>query len=171
MPLAAARLAAVLMLGVMLAPPCKADAIETESAALADEAVRAVWADLDAAWNARDVERFIRLFAEDATFALVARGQRLEGRRSLREHFARQFQRQSPELRHVTELHRIQHLDRGLATVDAEVRVRRVAGADEVEVAVLRTLAVFAIMSRHSGHWRIRGVRAYQLPGAAAADR
>lgn len=158
---AVARVAAIIAGGLALS--FGVHTLAADSSKPADESIRAVWSTLDAAWNARDVERFSRLFAQDATFGIVPE-QLVEGRAAIHARFAEQFSRQSPDLRHSTQLRRIEHLEPGLAAVDAEVHVARVAAGEHGWSAILRTFAVFAVMTRASGAWEIRGIRIYRLP-------
>lgn len=127
-------------------------------------AMRAFWANVDATWNARDLDAFIGLFADEATFHVIAREALVAGRDGIRARFAAQFSRQAPDLRHVTRVGRVEHLGPGLAALDAQVRVLRVAPDEHVEPAVLRKFAVFAIMARNPEAWVIRDIRIYTLP-------
>lgn len=155
------RYAAGLAAGVLLCALAVAGSVPA-----ADEhAIRAAWSELDAAWAARDVERISRLFADDALFAFLPGDRRLDGHAAIRAHFAAQFPQQSPALRHTTGIQRVRALAENLALVDAGVRVVRL-GDDGSEAAVLRTFAVFAVMSRRDAEWQILEIRAFRLPDA-----
>lgn len=160
---AAARFAAVLLSGAFWVSPCSAGTVP----AAGEEAIRATWSELDAAWAARDVDRISRLFAEDATFTFLPGARSLEGRPAIRRHFAAQFPGQSPELRHVTDVQRVRWLAEGLAAVDAGVRVLR-PGGEGANDTLLRAFAVFAVMTRSGDGWQLLEVRAFRLPEVAA---
>lgn len=132
------------------------------------EAVRDVWTQVDAAWNARDAQAFSRHFAEDVSFRFVRRGQSLDGRATLLEHFGEQFPRYAPELRHRTRIDAVRGVAPGVSTAEGEVRIVRPAADVEEPPVVLRTFAIFAVMSASGEAWTIRALRVYELPAAAA---
>ena len=127
------------------------------------DAIRAAWSELDAAWAARDLERMVRLFADEAVFAFPPGDYRLDGKPAIRAHFAAQFPKQSPALRHVTEVGHIRPVGDGLYAGDAGVRVVRTAD-DGAELSVLRAFAVFALMRAREQGWELLEVRAFRLP-------
>jgi hypothetical protein len=69
-----------------------------------DAEIRALWSELDAAWNARDVERFSALYADDASLLFIDGGKSLEGRVTIHANFSEQFARTPPGLSHHTTL-------------------------------------------------------------------
>lgn len=129
-------------------------------------AVRTLWSTLDTLWNARDAERFGDLFAVDASFEFVDRGERLEGRRAIRHHFAQRFPRFAPDVRHRTHVRAVHAIAPGVSTVDGKVEILREGTGDGAEPVVSRTFAIFAVMLRTADGWRIRTLRAYALPAA-----
>jgi uncharacterized protein (TIGR02246 family) len=130
-------------------------------------AIHTFWSTLDRTWAARDADRFAEFFTNDASFGFVDRGQSLETRAAIHRHFTAQFERQRPELRHVTSVRELRLIAPDVISMDGEVEV--VAGHPEA-AAPLRRLAVTAVMVRHSSVWRIRLLRAYQLPLPQGAD-
>jgi uncharacterized protein (TIGR02246 family) len=148
-----------LLFGTFCASLCSAGTVHAAD----KEAIVATWSELDAAWVARDVDRISRLFAEDATFTFLPGARRLEGGPAIRAHFAAQFPRQSPELRHVTDVQRVRLLTEGLAAVDAGVRVLR-SGREGASDTLFRAFAIFAIMTRIDDGWEILEIRAFRLP-------
>lgn len=130
-------------------------------------AICGVWAQIDAMWNARDAERFSRLFADDVTFRFVQRGQSLDGRTTIFEHFREGFPQYAADLRHHTRLSAIHRIAPGVFTADGSVEILRVAAGGDAPPAVLRTFAIFAVMSRKDEVWIVRALRVYRLPTGA----
>lgn len=124
-------------------------------------------------WNARDAERFGALFTADSSFVFVDRGQSLESRATIRRHFAEQFAKFAPDLRHRTSVGRIRAVAPDVRTVDGKVEILRFGSAQGPEPSVLKTFAIFAVMLQTTEGWRIRVLRAYELPATAGgpADR
>lgn len=151
------------------APAARAPAAATEALSTDDDAVRALWSALDASWDARDAERFSALFAVDASFEFVDRGQRLEGRASIRRHFAERFPQFAPDSRHRTRVCETRELGPGLRSVDGRVEILRDGADGGTASAVTRTFAIFAVMSQVGDGWKIRMLRAYRLPPAGAS--
>lgn len=132
------------------------------------KAICAVWSKVDATWNARDAERFSRLFADDASFRFVQRGPSLDGRTAILEHFRERFSRLAPDLRHRTQISAIRTVAPGAFSVDGKVEIlRHGAGGDDAPT-ILRTFAIFAVMSGKDEDWSIHTLRIYELPAAAA---
>lgn len=136
-----------------------------------DAAVRLQWATIDAMWNARDAQRFSDVFAADGSFEFVDRGESLEGRATIRQHFAERFPTFAPDLRHVTTVRDIRVIAPQVRTVDGKVEILRHAPAGGAAPTVLRTFAIFAVMLHTADGWRIRELRAYQLPSANREER
>lgn len=126
-------------------------------------AICAAWSKVDATWNARDAERFSRLFADDVSFSFVQRGPSLDGRAAILEHFREQFPRLAPDLRHRTQIGAIRAVPPGAFTADGKVEIlRHGAGGDDAPT-ILRTFAIFAVMSGKDEDWSIRMLRIYEL--------
>jgi uncharacterized protein (TIGR02246 family) len=130
-------------------------------------ALRSLWSTLDAMWNARDAERFGALFTADSSFGFVDRDQSLESRATIRRHFAEQFATFAPDLRHRTSVGRIRVVAAGVRTADGKVEILRLGSAQAPEPSVLKTFAIFAVMLQTTEGWRIRVLRAYELPATA----
>jgi uncharacterized protein (TIGR02246 family) len=130
-------------------------------------AVRSLWSALDAAWNARDAERFADLFTADASFELVGRGDPMESRAAILRHFSVTFPTLPTELRHRTAVSGIHVLAPDIRSIDARVEILRVGSEGDEESTPLRSFAVFGAMLRTPDGWRIRVLRAFQLPLAA----
>ena len=125
--------------------------------------ISSVWAQVDATWNARDAERFSRLFAEDVSFTFVQRGQSLDGRATIFEHFSERFPRFAPDLRHRTRIGDIRVIAPGVFTADGKVEILRVSNAGDEPPTVLRTFAIFAVMAVTEDDRSIRALRIYEL--------
>ena len=125
---------------------------------------------MDATWNARDAEQFSRLFAEDVSFEFVDRGEALEGRAAVLEHFAERFPSLEPDLRHRTRVRQVLPIAIDALAVDGNVEILRNQPGAETEPAVLRTFAIFAVMRRDSERLGIRALRTYELPARSTTD-
>ena len=128
-------------------------------------AIRAVWADLDAAWNARDAARFSAFYADDASFEFVDRGQTIDGREAIRRHFEDQFPRTAPDISHHTRIRATRAIADGVVAADGVVQIRRTPADGAGSPAVLRTFAIYAVMIRTGDTWRIDSLRIVQMPG------
>lgn len=131
-----------------------------------DDALRELWSTLDAAWNERDAERFSDLFTADGTLMFVDRDVSLEGRATIRHHFAERFPRFPADLRHRTTMHRTRAVTSDVRAVDGGVEILRLGSGDNVEPTTFRTFAVFAVVLRTPAGWKILALRAYRLPEA-----
>jgi uncharacterized protein (TIGR02246 family) len=127
-------------------------------------AARASWNTLDSMWHARDAAAFSGLFEDDVSFVFVDRGVALETRAAVLRHFTDQFARQSPELRHVTEVRHARLIAPGVLSADVVIEVRRDESAISESSTVLRRLAAFAVMRRSGDGWRIEVLRVFTLP-------
>jgi len=139
----------------------------TEAAPDADAAIRAIWAELDARWNGRDAIGFSELFTDDVSFEFVDRGESLEGRTVVREYFSQRFPRFAPGLRHRTTVRDIAIIASNVAAVDGTVEILR--ETPDMDSALLRTFAIFAVMTRDTEVWTIRMLRVYELQETVAA--
>lgn len=139
----------------------------TEVAPDAHAAVREVWAVLDARWNERDAMRFSEIFTDDVSFEFVDRGESLESRAVVREHFGARFPDFAPELRHLTTVRNVTNIAADAVAVDGKVEILH--ESPDAEPSLLRTFAIFAVMTREVEAWKIRMIRIYQLPQPAAA--
>jgi uncharacterized protein (TIGR02246 family) len=161
------QVALVLICAIAMPPPdARAQAVhEAESAGSA--AIRSLWSTLDTRWNERDAERFSELFAVDGSFGFVDRGESMEGRSTIHRHFAERFVGFAPDLRHRTTVLKVRDIAPDVRTVDGKVEILRTGSDDSVQPAVLRTFAIFAVMLQTGDGWKIRMLRAYQLPVVA----
>jgi uncharacterized protein (TIGR02246 family) len=152
---------AVILIAMLCGSGARAAA---EQAPDTDAAVRALWATLDARWNERDAIRFSEVFTNDVSFEFVDRGESLETRAVVREHFGARFPSFAPELRHLTTVRDITTISRDVLAVDGKVEILRDNPGGKP--ALLRTFAIFAVMMRESEGWKIRMIRIFQLPEA-----
>jgi uncharacterized protein (TIGR02246 family) len=133
-------------------------------------AIRALWAALDAHWNARDAERFGALFDRDASFEFVDRDERITGRAAVLAHFSERFPTYAPDVRHVTTLRDIAELVPGLHLVDGVVEIVRVSDSPDDDATegvgsgrLLRTFSITAVMrERAGGDWGIAALRVWE---------
>jgi uncharacterized protein (TIGR02246 family) len=130
-----------------------------------EEGVRSLWSTLDAVWNGRDAARFSDLFTAEGSFQFVDSGLALTGRDAIHRHFAGQFPQLPPELRHLTTVREVALVAPGVRTLDGGVEILR-DGGDNAPPAVLKSFAIVAVMLETAEGWRIRLLRAYELPVA-----
>lgn len=130
-------------------------------------AVRSVWKSIDAMWNAHDAERFSRLYTEDASLAFVDRGESLDSRAAILEFFTERFPNNSPDLRHRTTVREVRDVASGVLAVDGKVEILRIGPEGSAEPAVLKTFAIFAVMTRKAEGLQIRALRIYEMSAAA----
>jgi uncharacterized protein (TIGR02246 family) len=147
-----------------LTTPAQAAAQETS-----ESAIRSVWPILDALWNARDAERFSELFAVDGSLEFVDRGQALKSRATIHRHFAEQFPRFAPDVRHLTSVHEIRGVAPNVYTVDGKVEILRNGTGGSAAPSVLRTFAIFAVMLQTGEGWKIHTLRAVELSARNAS--
>ena len=162
----AIAIAAMAFICAIAAPPplARAQVAAAVAESSDDAALRSTWSTLDAMWNARDAERFSALFTTDSSFGFVDRGQSLESRATIHQHFAGQFAKFGPDLRHRTSIEQVRVIAADVHTVDGKVEILRNGNGQRPEPAVLKTFAIFAVMLRTTEGWRIRLLRAYELP-------
>jgi len=166
---ACALVAMALICGVAAAAPAAhALALAEAGQPSYEAAVRSIWSTLDAMWNARDAERFSALFTADSSFGFVDRGQSLESRATIHQHFAGQFAKLAPDLLHRTSVHQVRVIADDVITADGKVEILRDGSGKSPEPAVLKTFAILAVMLRTAEGWRIRVLRAYELPAGSA---
>lgn len=146
----------------------RADALRSNSPN--DAGIRSFWSSLDTRWAARAAKPFSELFAVDGNFVFVDRGQRLDGRQAIHDHFLQQFPRIGPELVHRTTVHDIERIADGIFAVDGTVRILRTQDAAGGTLETLKTFAVFSIMLESDTGWRIRELRAYELLMVSSAN-
>ena len=96
----------------MAAPPPQADAAALRTLANA----------ADLAWNAADVDGMAAYYSPDATLQVTGRGDQLVGREAIRAYFGQAFARRPGVFRHVTEVRRMDALDRDTVVSDASIR-------------------------------------------------
>lgn len=115
---------------------------------------------MDRAWTAGDADANASLFAADAT-ARFGDDPLGAGRDSIRGQFHSFFQGRPSDLRHVTNIERIELLAPNLALWDAEVRVeRQQAGGHWMALTIIRNVT---IVVRQPDGWRIKAVRAFPV--------
>jgi uncharacterized protein (TIGR02246 family) len=141
------------------------DAVQGASATRV--AITEHWAALDSAWNARDAERFSRLFATHVSFEFVDRGESFEDRAAVLQHFSARFPGFPPDLRHRTTVRAVRTVADGAYAVDGTVEILRVGSDTTVP---FRTFSIFSVMSRANDQMTIQILRIYQLPVPAPAS-
>lgn len=143
--------------------------LSSEASSPDDTAIRSFWSGLDAIWGERAAKPFSELFTLDGNFEFVDRSHRLEGRQAIYNHFLQQFPKLGPELAHRTIVRNIQRIAAGMWAVDGTVNILRTT-ADDGGAETLKTFAIFALMLKTDAGWRIRELRAFELPMASAAS-
>lgn len=122
------------------------------------------WVTLDSTWKRQDADEFSRLFTADGRFSFVDRGQTLDSRHVIREFFSKQFPAIAPELHHHTTVKRVHEIAPGTCTVEGRVEILRAASDERAEPSILRTFEIHALMRKTAEGWKIRDLRAYQMP-------
>jgi uncharacterized protein (TIGR02246 family) len=156
----------LMVASVVPARPTLAQELGTPPAGALSTA-RAFWSSLDSLWKARDAQAFRELFTENASFAFVDRGVTLEPRTMIDRHFADQFARQSPALRHLSSVRSARVIAPDVIAADVGIEVWRTA-EDGGAPTLVRRFETFAVMRRIADRWRIELLRAYLLPAAPA---
>lgn len=155
-------------LSLLLVQAATLDTVVPRHEAADSARIVAHWAALDAAWNARDAQRFSEHFAPDATLEFVDRGQAFDGRAAILRNFQQQFRSQHPALRHRSRVRDMRAVAPDVATVDGTVEILRSVGGAGAEFVIVRTFAIFAVMQRTAGAWTIRALRVYEVEGSAS---
>lgn len=125
------------------------------------EALAAVVQELDAAWNARDADRFTAVFAEEGNFQFPVEGIALRGRDEIRRHYAKQFATFPPDLRHVTTTGESNVISPGVLAVDFEVDIFGTDPKTGTAQTVLVHYHGLGLGVRTDSGWRIRLARVY----------
>lgn len=129
-----------------------------------DAAVRALWSELDAAWNARDAERFSARYTEASSFVFVDGEQAFEGREAIRGNFSTQFARTPPGISHRTSISGTRAIADGIRVADGRVEILRTDPDAGGAPVVVRRFAIFALMRQEAVEaWRIDALRVYPL--------
>ena len=165
-----ALLVATFLVGAAIARVPVTPALAEHSPVSGAAEVRSVWSAVDAAWNARDAEQFSRLFAEDVSFEFVDRGEALEGRAAVLEHFTERFPSFAPDVRHRTRVRQVLPIGADALGMDGNVEILRNQPGGGTGLAALRTFAIFAVMTRNAEDLSIRALRIYELPARSATE-
>lgn len=128
-----------------------------------DAAVRAVWSEIDATWNARDVDGFSRLYTEDSSFVFVDRRQAFAGRDEIHRHFSAQFPQTPLEFSHHATINETRVIAEGVMTADGVVEIFRAPPEGDGEPTLFRTFAIFALMVKDGDEWLIDALRIYLM--------
>jgi uncharacterized protein (TIGR02246 family) len=114
--------------------------------------------------NDRDAARFSAFYADDASFEFVDQGQVIDRREAIRRHFQEQFPRTAAEFSHHTRIRATRRIADGVVAADGVVQIMRTPADRGDSPSVFRTFAVYAVMVRTSGVWRIDSLRIFQMP-------
>lgn len=158
----AARRAALIVAGVIAAACFIGPALAAQPPAATE--AREVWRAIDEAFDARDAGSFSELFARDASFVRVKRGEALEGRTAIYGEFARRFPGFPPDVRHHTTIDRVATIAPGILAADGKVEILRGAPEAGADPALLSRYAIFAVMTRQPEGLQVRSLRIYELP-------
>ncbi|HYF23547.1 MAG TPA: SgcJ/EcaC family oxidoreductase [Caulobacteraceae bacterium] len=127
------------------------------------EALRALAAEADRAWNVKDADAMAALYAQDASLLFVPRYAKVEGRDAIRAQFQTAFAGRQGNMRHVTTVGDLVFSGPDAVFSDSYVRVEQVnpdGTATLVRWFVNHSLAVRG----EDGVWRLKAVRAHQRP-------
>jgi uncharacterized protein (TIGR02246 family) len=125
------------------------------------EALEALAARNDGAWNAADAVAVSADYASDGSLRLTGMAAALEGRDAVRAYFEKAFAARPATFRHVTRLQAIDMVAPGVALADAEVRVEQLK---EGRWELARRFLNHSVLKRDGGAWRIQAVRAHLVP-------
>jgi uncharacterized protein (TIGR02246 family) len=136
-----------IILGMLLMAPAVHAQTGGQAAELEPE-LRALLAELDARWNARDADSMSRLFTPDVDFRIYGTRHH-RSREELRHHYAQSFPKVQPDVRHATTLSTVRLLGPSLALLDGAVVVGK-PGAPEAET---RRYYYTALALQQNGAW------------------
>ncbi len=122
------------------------------------------WNELDAAWNARDPQRFTQVFANDATLKFVDRQLIRDGGDAILRNFELQFPKTPPAYSHHSKIHRFSALPGGSLLAEGRVEVMRMNADDPPAAEIYRAFDVAAVMTVTAEGWQIRALYVYLLP-------
>jgi uncharacterized protein (TIGR02246 family) len=137
----------MVLLGIIPFAPA-AHAQTGGTAAELEPELRALLAELDARWNARDADLMSRLFTSDVDFRIYGTRHH-RSREELRHHYAQSFPRVPSEVRHATTVSTVRSLGVGLALLDGEVLVGKPGSAE----AEIRRYYYTAVAIQRNGVW------------------
>jgi uncharacterized protein (TIGR02246 family) len=137
----------VIVLGLLLMAPAVHAQTGGKVAEL-EPGLRALVAELDARWNARDADSMSLLFTPEVDFRIYGTRHH-RSREEFRHHYAQSFPRVQPDVRHTTTLSTVRLLGPGLALLDGEVVVGK-PGAPEAET---RRYYYTAVALQQNGAW------------------
>lgn len=112
-----------------------------------------LWSAIDAAWNARDAERFSALFAEDALMEFYDPDRTLNGRDAIREQFTTQFPTIAPAYAHMSEVNRVRAVVDSVLVVDGTVQVLRHRDEAQDGPELFRSFRVLSLIAYDGGAW------------------
>jgi uncharacterized protein (TIGR02246 family) len=119
-------------------------------------AIKQTAANLDLAYNQRDVVAFSGLFLEDADFQWHT-GEVLKNRIEIEQYFKNWFKTMPADYRHITTFQRIRFLNPDIAIGDGTLLIAR-EGAPENEKTVINFLLT-CVGKKVKGQWKIEAVR------------
>jgi uncharacterized protein (TIGR02246 family) len=126
---------------------------------LDEDAVRAVEAAYDEAWNAADVAAMMRLFTADAS-VVDPTGRRSDGRTGIEGLLAEFLRGQGQGSRHSSKILDVRFASRDVAVVDGEASIEGLKTKDGGDRGALRHRFTDILVATGQG-WRIAHVRAY----------
>jgi len=127
------------------------------------DALKALAAEADRAWDAKDADAMAALYAEDASLLFVPRYAKVEGREAIRRQFTAAFAGRQGNMRHVTTVGDLVFSGADTVFSDSYVRVEQVKPDGTTTLArwfVNHSMAVRG----EDGAWRLKAVRAHQRP-------
>jgi uncharacterized protein (TIGR02246 family) len=124
-----------------------------------DRQVRALVAELDRRWNARDAEPFSRLFTADADFRIYGR-RHDRSRDEVRRRYEQSWPRVPPGIRHQTSVGTVRPLAPGVALLDGEVAV----GEPDASASERRLYHYTAVAVLRDGEWLFDAFRVADRP-------
>lgn len=158
------RIAALMLVGAALPGPARAQPPSVTAASAVDTSIQALFAAIDARWNARDAAGLAALHTPDTDVSI--RGlPRLRGQAALRDAFGPSFAA-GAVARHRTVVSETELIAPGIAV--AEGRVLLDAPPADTTGA-RRQLSFVSVVTKASGGWQVRLLRAApeQVGGSA----
>jgi uncharacterized protein (TIGR02246 family) len=119
-------------------------------------AIKLTAANLDSAYNQRNVAAFCEIFLDDADFQWET-GDLLKDRKEIEQHFTNWFKNMPPDFRHITTFQRIRFLSPDIVIGDGTLAIVR-EGVPENEKTVFYVLLT-SVGKKVNGQWKIAAVR------------
>ncbi len=150
----------IALTAALFATPLPVLAVQPSSADA--EALAALAAEADLAWNRRDAPAMTGVYTPGASLIVGQMPAPREGQAQIGDYIVRAFAGRDGEFRHVTRLRRMEMVGPDLAVTDAVVDVDR--RQPDGSWATVRRFDNVSVVERTAAGWRLRTVRAFPRP-------